>query len=136
MLIGELSKLSGFSRDTIRFYEKNGLIAVGRRERRFNNYKEYSEATLLRLKTIRLIKTYGFTLNEISEVLDMTDMQSATCSNMADKIEEKVKLIDGKIRELIKIRASLLDGLQKCRTTTCDPENPNANCGIIDPTRK
>jgi DNA-binding transcriptional MerR regulator len=37
MLIGELSKQTGLSRDTIRFYEKQGLIAVGRKERRFNN---------------------------------------------------------------------------------------------------
>ncbi|WP_374759669.1 MerR family DNA-binding transcriptional regulator [Dyadobacter chenhuakuii] len=43
MLIGELSKQTDLSRDTIRFYEKQGLIAVGRKERRFNNYKEYSE---------------------------------------------------------------------------------------------
>ena len=53
MLIGELSKACGLSRDTIRFYEKHGLIAVGKRERRFNNYKEYSEETLKRLLSIK-----------------------------------------------------------------------------------
>ena len=46
MLIGELSKACEMSRDTIRFYEKNGLIAIGKKERRFNNYKEYSRETL------------------------------------------------------------------------------------------
>jgi DNA-binding transcriptional MerR regulator len=42
MLIGKLVKETGLSKDTIRFYEKHGLISVNRKERRSNNYKEYS----------------------------------------------------------------------------------------------
>ena len=62
MLIGELSKQSGLSRDTIRFYEKQRLIEVGLKERRFNIYKEYSQDTLQRLLHIKRIKGFGFTL--------------------------------------------------------------------------
>ena len=131
MLIGELSMRCGLSRDTIRFYEKHGLISVGRKERRFNNYKEYSEGTLQRILTIKLVKSFGFTLNEVSEVLDMIDVDEATCTNMSDKIEEKVKLLDGKIKELIHIRTQLLDGLKICRSSTCDPANPDSNCSMI-----
>jgi len=131
MLIGELSKRCGLSRDTIRFYEKHGLISVGRKERRMNNYKEYSEDTLQRLLSIRLIKSFGFTLNEASEVLEMIEVNEATCSNMSDKIEEKVALLDDKIRELIRIRSLLLDGLKTCKSSACNPLNPNDNCAMI-----
>ena len=46
MLIGELSQRTNLSRDTIRFYEKQGIISVSRKERRDNNYKEYSDYML------------------------------------------------------------------------------------------
>lgn len=131
MLIGELSGRCGFSRDTIRFYEKQGLISIGRKERRFNNYKEYSEETLQRLMSIKLIKSFGFTLNEASELLDMIDVNQATCNNVSHKIEEKVNLLDDKIRELIKIRALLLKGLEKCKGSACNPSSPDDNCAII-----
>lgn len=131
MLIGELSKRCGFSRDTIRFYEKHGLISVGKKERRFNNYKEYSEETLKRLLSIRRVKSFGFTLNEASELLDMIDVNQATCNNVSDKIEEKVSLLDEKIRELIRIRTQLLDGLQKCKGSACNPAHPEDNCEMI-----
>jgi DNA-binding transcriptional MerR regulator len=131
MLIGELSKRCGLSRDTIRFYEKHGLISVGRKERRFNNYKEYSEETLSRIQSIKLIKSFGFTLNEVGEVLGMIDINTATCHNMSNKIEAKVQVLDDKIRELIKIRGMLLNGLSLCKSSTCNPSDPDANCAMI-----
>ncbi|MFN8438468.1 MAG: MerR family transcriptional regulator [Cytophagales bacterium] len=131
MLIGELSERSGLSRDTIRFYEKQGLISVGKKERRFNNYKEYSEETLKRLLSVKLMKGFGFTLNEAVELLDMIDMNEATCKNVAHKIEVKVKLLDDKIRELVGIRNQLLNGLKSCQGVSCDPANPEDNCPII-----
>src|SRR3546814_17661555 len=51
MLIGELSEKTGFSRDTIRFFEKQGLIQLDRKQRRDNNYKEYPEEVLNRLRS-------------------------------------------------------------------------------------
>ncbi|MFN0293524.1 MerR family transcriptional regulator [Pedobacter helvus] len=59
MLIGELVAKTGLSRDTVRFYEKQGLIAVGRKQRRENNYKEYSDEVLERLLTIKRLKNFG-----------------------------------------------------------------------------
>ena len=130
MLIGELSKRCGLSRDTIRFYEKKGLIAVDRKERRDNNYKEYSEEILARLLTIKRLKNFGFTLNEASEILDMIEVSEATCNNVSHKILDKVGLLDEKIRELIKIRAMLLDGAKKCESG-CSPKKPKDNCKIL-----
>ncbi len=131
MLIGELSNKTGLSRDTIRFYEKQGLIAVGKKERRFNNYKEYSEETLKRLNTIKLIKSFGFTLNETLELLDMIDINTASCDNLEDKIELKVKLLDDKVKELINVRTLLLNGLKSCKTGNCSIKSTDKNCQII-----
>ena len=126
MLIGELSERCGLSKDTIRFYEKQGLITVDRKERRNNNYKEYSEETFQRLMSIKWIKNMGFTLTEVSEVLDI-DANEATCQNIADKIQDKVSRLDDKIKELLKVRSMLLNGLKTC----CSPTNTktaNENC--------
>ena len=114
MLIGELSRRSGFSRDTIRFYEKQGLIQSGRKERRFNNYKEYSEETLKQLLIIKRVKGFGFTLNEIKEFLQMIADNEASCNNVAERIAEKVSLIDGRIKQLQDIRLLMTEGVAAC----------------------
>jgi DNA-binding transcriptional MerR regulator len=130
MLIGEIVNKTGLSKDTIRFYEKHGLIKIGRKERRDNNYKEYSEENLNRLLTIRRLKGFGFTLNEIADVLDMIEVNEASCNNMKDKIEDKVSLLDEKIKELIEIRSMLLKGVSKCQVG-CTPSNSEANCAVL-----
>lgn len=130
MLIGELSQKSGLSRDTIRFYEKHGLIHVKRKERRDNNYKEYSENVLQKLLTVKRVKSFGFTLNEASDLLNMIDMNEASCRKVSHKIQDKVKLLDDKIRELIQIRALLLNGMKTCEGD-CNPEQPDDNCPIF-----
>jgi len=130
MLIGELSQKSGLSRDTIRFYEKHGLIRVKRKERRENNYKEYSDEILQRLLTVKRVKSFGFTLNETADLLKMIEMNEASCKNVSHKIQDKVKLLDNKIQELIKIRTTLLNRVRNCEED-CNPEHPDDNCPIV-----
>ncbi|CAG5074587.1 Mercuric resistance operon regulatory protein [Dyadobacter sp. CECT 9623] len=130
MLIGELSKQAGLSRDTIRFYEKQGLIAVGRKERRFNNYKEYSEDTLQRLLHIKRIKGFGFTLNETAHFLDMIERKQATCGDVSEKISEKVSLIERKIADLEFIKKSMINGVDKC-LEKCRPDTAECNCPML-----
>ena len=128
MLIGELSKRSGLSRDTIRFYEKQGLIDPGKKENQFNNYKEYTEETFQRLQYIKRLKQYGFTLNESSDLLQMLEADEATCQNMSHKIDDKVLLISQKIEELLAIRQQLLDGKKKCLDKTGTLKTPDSTC--------
>ena len=135
MLIGQLVKQTGMSKDTIRFYEKQGLIKVTRKERRENNYKEYSEEILEKLITIRRLKDFGFTLNEVSEMLDLIEVNEATCNNVSHKISEKVDMLDQKIKELIKVRTMLLDGAKKC-DGYCNPDKAEDNCPIIVPKKR
>lgn len=130
MLIGELSAKSGFSRDTIRFYEKQGLINVSRKQRRDNNYKEYSEDVLQRLQTVKRLKNFGFTLNESAELLDMIEVNEATCNNVSELIDKKVQLLDTKIMDMIALRNQLINGVKKC-VDCCNPVKPEENCPIL-----
>jgi len=130
MLIGELVTKTGLSRDTIRFYEKQGLIAVDRKQRRDNNYKEYSDEVLERLQTIKRLKNFGFTLNESAEVLNMIEVKEATCNNVSDMIDKKVALLDAKIMDMIALRNQLINGVKKC-VDCCTPETPEDNCPIL-----
>jgi DNA-binding transcriptional MerR regulator len=130
MLIGQLVQQTGLSKDTIRFYEKHGLIKVSRKERRDNNYKEYSDEILARLLTIKRLKVFGFTLNEVADLLDMIEANEASCKNVSHKISEKVTLLDEKIRELIAIRTMLINGVSKC-ADGCDPEKVEDNCALL-----
>jgi DNA-binding transcriptional MerR regulator len=127
MLIGQLSGKTGLTRDTIRFYEKQGLIEVGRKERRFNNYKEYSEETLQRLLVIIRMKRFGFTLNEIAEYLDLLEINSASCENVSKKMIKKIDLIEEKIEELQNIKSLIINGLNSCRP----PKNKAENCPLL-----
>ena len=135
MLISELVKETGLPKDTIRFYEKQGLISLSRKERRENNYKEYSPEIKERLLTIKRLKDFGFTLNEVADMLDMIEVNEATCNKVSHKISEKVELLDEKIKELVQIRTMLLTGAKKC-AGYCNPEKAEENCPILVPEKR
>jgi DNA-binding transcriptional MerR regulator len=124
------SDLDSLSRDTIRFYEKQGFISVGRKQRRDNNYKEYSPQMLDRLLTVKRMKAFGFTLNEAKELLVMIDGNQATCSNVSTLIEQKVAVLDERIMEMISLRNQMLSGVKKC-INCCNPEKSEDNCPIL-----
>jgi DNA-binding transcriptional MerR regulator len=130
MLIGELAAKSSLSRDTIRFYEKQGLISVSRKERRDNNYKEYSDEMLETLLTIKRVKSFGFTLNEAADLIGMIATKEATCDNVSEMIGAKVELLDAKILDLLALRNQLVNGVKKCKDC-CNPEQPEDNCPIL-----
>lgn len=133
MLIGELSRRSGLSRDTIRFYEKNGLIQVTRGERRDNNYKEYSEDVLKKLLAVKRIKGFGFTLREIADILQLMEINEATCDKLEETISSKIEWIDEQIRLLNATKMLLLSGIQRCQSSACTSTNDTkALCRALD----
>lgn len=100
MLIGELSKRSGFSRDTIRYYEKIGLLLLPKRARRENNYKDYPEECLHVLLAIRKYKDLGFTLEEIRELLVLQSIQVLDITKLLQIVERKITGISSEIDKL------------------------------------
>lgn len=131
MLIGELSKRTGLSRDTIRFYEKQGLVKVGRRERRVNNYKEYSDAVLRRLLLFKKIKSYGFTLNESAEIISLLDANLATCDRISKRADDKMAIIDKKIEELMVLKKLLRESIESCINGCCN-KSDETNCPLFE----
>ncbi|MDF2388807.1 MerR family transcriptional regulator [Nostoc ellipsosporum NOK] len=113
MLIGELSKKTGLSKDTIRFYEKLGLIAGSDRQAGTRLYKEYSLETVERLLMISQGKGLGFTLSEIKQLLNEWDGGTLSKRDQIKIIECKVEEIAEKMRQLDTIKTYLVNKLSK-----------------------
>ncbi|PCJ65572.1 MAG: heavy metal-responsive transcriptional regulator [Bacteroidetes bacterium] len=126
MLIGEIAQKTNLSRDTIRFYEKKGLIQVERTVSEWNNYKDYKEETLHKLILIKKAKGFGFTLNEISDIITMYDLNEATCEIMGAKIKEKLHTIDKKISDLQEMKMTIIRRVEQARNECIS--TPKANC--------
>jgi DNA-binding transcriptional MerR regulator len=120
MLIGELVERSGLTKDTIRFYEKKGLINLDRKSRRENNYKEYSEQVLEKLMLIRKLKDMGFTLNEIDTFLELWRDEDANCKNLKYTLENKLLLINEQMLKLTELKNRLTESVLKCNNDDCE----------------
>lgn len=114
MLIGILPQESGFSRDTIRYYEKIDLLRLPKKARRENNYKEYSPAILWRLRAIKELKKIGYTLAEIQRVIESYETGRLDCIAGKDQVLEKVRLIDAQISHLLSLKQQLLESVADC----------------------
>jgi MerR family Zn(II)-responsive transcriptional regulator of zntA len=101
MLINELSKRTGITAHTIRFYEKSGLIKGKRDESvKSNNYFHYDEETVEKLELIRDAKSVGFTISEISQLMDAWYNNKLTISEKVAVLDEKLLSIDERIKQL------------------------------------
>ena len=107
MRIGELAKKSGLSIDTIRFYEKRGLIDVELFSRKSNNYRDYSEDSLERLMLIQQAKRLGFTLAEIQQWIRDFESDQLTADEKQSILGQKLAQIDNRIEELQSMKAYL-----------------------------
>jgi len=81
MTIGKLAKRAGVGVETIRFYERKGLLPEP--PRRYSGYREYPESAIDRVRFIRRAKELGFTLKEIGELLELRIRPGTTCRQMA-----------------------------------------------------
>ena len=119
MHIGELSKRSGFSRDTIRFYEKIGLIKLEDDLRDRFQFKDYSERVLRRLLAIRKMKDYGFTLQETRGLFVLFEEGVLEPSRGKRYVERKIKRIDQQINELILVKTKLQEIVDSPSSEDC-----------------
>lgn len=113
MLIGELSKQTGLSKDTIRFYEKIGLISASDRHAGTRLYKDYSLETIERLRMITQGKGLGFTLSEIKQLLHEWGGGAMSMREQIKVIERKIEEIAEKMQQLDAIKTYLVTKLNK-----------------------
>ena len=118
MLIGELAAKAGCSRDTIRFYEKVGLVEGARGRTESNNYKHYDEQMVERILLVKQAKLLGFTLDEIQGLLVAWETGSLSGEEKTKLFVDKIALVDQRIAELKRVRNYLKQKLAALHTTS------------------
>ncbi len=116
--IGQLAETTDISTETIRYYEKIGLLPQPIRHP--NGYRIYKHESMRRLKFISRAKSVGFTLNEISMLLSLNLSSKNKCSETEAQCREKIAVIDSKLHELVEIRRALELLVEHCAKTTND----------------
>jgi Hg(II)-responsive transcriptional regulator len=114
MKIGEVAKRSGVGIETIRYYEREGLLATPRR--RPSGYRQYDEQVLARLQFVRRTKDLGFTLAEIKELLGLWFDTSTRCVHVRQRATQKVADIEAKIQTLRLMKRSLNEVIKQCES--------------------
>ena len=104
---GELADLAGVSRDTLRHYERKGVLP--RPLRGHNGYRQYPPEALQRVQLVRRALSVGFTLDELAKVLKVRDAGGAPCEEVRRLAAQKLVNVQDRLRELTKLR----DDLQK-----------------------
>ena len=125
MRIGQVAKRAGVNVETIRFYERKGLIKQP--SRHAGGYREYPHDAIARIRFIKRAKELGFSLTEISELLLLQADPRATCGDVKQKAEAKISTIHGRIQDLQKMKRSL-----EQLAATCKGSGPLGDCPIID----
>ena len=108
--IGEMAKLAGVKSDTVRYYERVGLLP--RPERTPNGYRSYEGADLTRIRFIRKAQALGFTLDEVRRILSFRGKSSATCRCVVSMAEATLSETEHKIAELTSFRDALAKNVQ------------------------
>lgn len=124
LTIGKIARLAEIGVETVRFYEREGLIEEP--PRRESGYRQYPEETVHRLRFIKRAKELGFTLREIKELLGLrVDLSSsATCNAVRKLAEEKIADVRGKIRTLQRMEEVLARLVGSCRNRVVTSDCP------------
>ena len=110
MRIGELAQQSGVSAQTVRFYERRGLVRIPARGS--NGYREYDSSVASRLAFIRSAQTAGLTLAEIGGILAVRDADQAPCVHVTGLLTEKLDDVHERQRDLARLEVELQQLLQ------------------------
>jgi DNA-binding transcriptional MerR regulator len=102
---GELARIAGVSTDTLRHYERKGVLA--RPLRAANGYRQYSPSALERVQLVRRALTVGFTLDELAKVLRVRDQGGAPCGEVRALAAAKLAEVETRLRDLRNLRNEL-----------------------------
>lgn len=111
--IGEVSRQTGVSVDTIRFYERENLLTEPARSE--GGFRLFGAADVEQLKFIRNAQALGFALGEIKELLVLQDQSMEACSHVRELLELKVDVVKNKIEQLLTLKSGLKAALRKCK---------------------
>ncbi|WP_395344664.1 MerR family transcriptional regulator [Ningiella sp. W23] len=106
MKASEISIASGVSKDTLRYYEKTGLITPPTRGK--NGYRHYQKTHLKQLKFIKFAQSAGFPLSKIKEAIPFLDKPEPKCPRLKAALNEQLNAIDEKIIALNEAKQTLI----------------------------
>jgi MerR family mercuric resistance operon transcriptional regulator len=122
--IGQVAHQAGVGVETVRFYERQGLLE--KPPRKESGYRQYPPEAILRLRFIKKAKEVGFSLKEIKELLSLRLDATATCEDVKSRAEAKILDIEQKIQGLQKMKQALTD-----LTAACREDGPVSECPIL-----
>jgi MerR family mercuric resistance operon transcriptional regulator len=125
LTIGQVARHAGVGIETVRFYERQGLLEEPARKQ--SGYREYGEDVVARLRFIRRAKELGFSLKEIKELLALRVDPTTTCAEVRSKAAAKIADVEQKIEALQRIRTALVK-----LTAVCRGRGPTSECPILD----
>jgi DNA-binding transcriptional MerR regulator len=117
MKIGQIATEAGVSVDTVRFYERVGVLPPP--PRRPSGYREYQPGTIDRIKLTRELQAIGFTLGEVVDALAAHDTGGATCESERWRLDTVLGRVDAKIAELLALRERIIAAEHACHTGQC-----------------
>jgi MerR family mercuric resistance operon transcriptional regulator len=121
---GQLAKKAQVGTETVRYYERRGLIPEP--DRRESGYRQYPPETVTRIQFIKHAKELGFSLTEIHELLSLQLNPALSCSEVKKIAEAKIRHIDEKIGKLQRMKRSLTE-----LTRECSGNKPVSDCNIL-----
>jgi len=124
MKIGELSKTTGCSIQTIWYYEKEGLLSTP--ERTEGNYRLYGERALKELEFIKHCRSLDIPLTDVKRLMELKNKPEESCASVNKLIAQQLALVNNRMRELKALKAELQQMASLCTT-----ENTIEACGII-----
>ena len=135
--IGELAARSGLTPDTLRYYERLGLLASPRRTS--GGFRVYPAETLDRLRFVKQAQMVGLTLHEVAALVSYQDQGGLRrCRQVRDLLRTKLGDVEAKLRELDEFRNTLSGYLQECERTLTEGGPPNAKdaqCPVLEDLR-
>ena len=112
MKIGEVARRVGIPIDTVRYYERNGLLPPP--ARRASGYRDYHDSDIARLNFVLRAKALGFTLIEIRELLQLSDAAEGDMANIRGLAASKLQDIEQRIAQLARVRDALKGLVEAC----------------------
>ncbi|MGH7966196.1 MAG: MerR family transcriptional regulator, partial [Candidatus Binatia bacterium] len=125
LTIGDVAKQANVHSETLRYYERRGLLA--RPLRSMSNYRLYPDDTVRRLRFIKHAQALGFSLKEIKELLSLRAAPKAQCADVRKRAEAKITDIEEKIRALQAMRKALSKLVAEC-----SGRGPITDCPILE----
>lgn len=125
MKIGELARATDTPTETIRFYEREGLLPAP--PRTASNYRRYGETEVQRLLLIRRCRALDMSLVEVRALLNLADAPAQAGHEADALLDTHIGHVQARLRELKQLHAELLALRQHCRA----PEVTHADCGVL-----